>query len=164
MLVWQCSHRSLSAFSTQSFFVFQCGVIECVPDSKSRDQLGKQTQMSLREYFEIVHGKEDTVKFQQVNTYHPSPIRYISLSSESNISLHLGQAIQDVPCSVFTFSRSMLAHAPPQARTNFIKSMAAYSLVSYLLQIKDRHNGNIMINKHGHIIHIGELGRTVLLP
>ena len=47
-------------------FLLQCGVIECVPDSKSRDQLGKQTQMSLLEYFEIVHGKEDSVKFQLV--------------------------------------------------------------------------------------------------
>ena len=46
--------------------LLQCGVIECVPDSKSRDQLGKQTQMSLLEYFEIVHGKEDNVKFQLV--------------------------------------------------------------------------------------------------
>ena len=46
-------------------------------------------------------------------------------------------------------SKSFLA-----AQQNFMQSLVGYSLVSYLLGLKDRHNGNIMINTRGHLIQI----------
>jgi len=82
-----------------------CGVIECVPDSKSRHQIGAKLKASLFSYFKKEFGEESSQKFKT-------------------------------------------------ARKNFTKSMAAYSVFAYLLQIKDRHNGNLMIDKNGHMIHI----------
>ena len=41
-----------------------------------------------------------------------------------------------------------------KALRNLVRSLAGYSLVCYFLQIKDRHNGNILINNEGYLIQI----------
>ncbi|EOB15000.1 Phosphatidylinositol 4-kinase beta [Nosema bombycis CQ1] len=40
------------------------------------------------------------------------------------------------------------------ATQNFLKSLVGYSLASYILQIKDRHNGNILLDNEGHVVHV----------
>lgn len=71
--------------------------------------------------------------------------------SRDMIQRNLGLNLYDFFTNNFGNEESSLFR---EARKNFVQSLAAYSVVSYILNIKDRHNGNILINNVGHIIHI----------
>lgn len=53
-----------------------------------------------------------------------------------------------------SFYRNFFSDHFEEAQKNFAESLAAYSILAYFIQIKDRHNGNILIDMKGHIIHI----------
>ena len=57
-------------------------------------------------------------------------------------------------CSFNKFFREHFKEKFIECQKNFAESLAAYSLVSYLIAIKDRHNGNILMDNEGNIIHI----------
>ncbi len=41
-----------------------------------------------------------------------------------------------------------------EAKEKFVSSLVGASLMTFVLQLKDRHNGNILLDIDGHIIHI----------
>lgn len=200
----------------------QCGVIECIPDCTSRDQLGRQTDFGMYDYFTRQYGDESTLAFQQVSS-RAAPRPEMACKVERNFEMDSPEESKFMgvggraccPCTpgcshlslLFPRSGLLIWSLPPglgtraqrtppslgvpgreagkclqgprscspwgpsvstwalstQARYNFIRSMAAYSLLLFLLQIKDRHNGNIMLDKKGHIIHIGQPGPSATL-
>lgn len=56
--------------------------------------------------------------------------------------------------NLLDFYKDMFGNQLVQAQQNFVSSLAASSLLTYVLQVKDRHNGNILIDSDGHIVHI----------
>ena len=56
--------------------------------------------------------------------------------------------------SLYSFFSRYFQPEIKKARNNFCSSLAAYSLICYFLQVKDRHNRNILLHKEGYLIHI----------
>lgn len=81
------------------------GIIEVVPNTRSRNQMGEITDGGLYEIFQQDHGPVGSAQFEA-------------------------------------------------ARENFIISSAGYAVASLLLQPKDRHNGNLLFDNQGRLVHI----------
>ncbi|KAL2650963.1 hypothetical protein R1flu_019091 [Riccia fluitans] len=81
------------------------GIIEVVPNARSRNQMGEMTDGGLYEIFQQDFGPIGSAKFEE-------------------------------------------------ARENFLVSSAGYAVASLLLQPKDRHNGNLLFDKDGRLVHI----------
>ncbi|KAK9176974.1 hypothetical protein WN944_028993 [Citrus x changshan-huyou] len=81
------------------------GIIEVVPNTRSRSQMGETTDGGLYEIFQQDFGPVGSTSFEA-------------------------------------------------ARENFIISSAGYAVASLLLQPKDRHNGNLLFDNIGRLVHI----------
>eukprot|EP00980_Cylindrotheca_fusiformis_P001499 scaffold346_cov116-Cylindrotheca_fusiformis.AAC.13 len=104
------------------------GLVECLKDAKSIDEVKKKTDgfQSLRDFFERAYGPPTSFRGQ-------------------DRSAQAGPTSKEATKGMLTFE---------EAQDNFLRSLVGYSLVCYILQIKDRHNANILLDRQGNIIHI----------
>ncbi len=100
------------------------GIVECLPDVKSINEVKKETDgfTTLRDFFVRAYGPPLQTPFRSDHPQQPStPNSFGAVSFE-------------------------------KARDNFLRSLVGYSVVCYILQIKDRHNANILLDREGHIM------------
>lgn len=92
------------------------------------------------------------------------PYRILVLSDDSGLiepilnTVSLHQVKKHCQLSLLQYFRKEFGTETSEAfltaQKNFVQSCAAYCLISYLIQVKDRHNGNILLKSDGHLIHI----------
>lgn len=122
-------YRILSTGSTT-------GLLELVQNSMSLDGIKKTPGFkNLRAHFERMYGDEENTNND--TDQGDSLLR----QAEFNFIHSLGTIMTYFICCFASHS--------------FLVDMAAaYSIVCYILSIKDRHNGNILLDVEGYIIHI----------
>lgn len=96
------------------------GLVECLPDVKSVNEVKKETDgfTTLLNFFERAFGPpvQPPLRPDQPHHHHRGTVSF------------------------------------EKARDNFLRSLVGYSVVCYILQIKDRHNANILMDREGHIM------------
>ena len=58
------------------------------------------------------------------------------------------------PWTLRTFYEKYYVNNFEEAQKNFVESLAGYSIFNYIFNVKDRHNGNILLDAKGRLVHI----------
>lgn len=114
--------------------------------------LGKQLDMRLKPYSCIATGVNDDgegVGMIEV---------VLNSDTTSGIQLKYGGgamgALKLEPIDSFIRTHNPNGKLYTRAVDNFVRSCAGYCVATFVLGIGDRHNGNIMVTKSGHLFHI----------
>ena len=135
------------------------GLIEAIPDTVSLDALKKKD----KHYTTLVEYTLPTYALVCAHVLRPP----LATPQQPPTAHPLPSSLPSPPfCQGDFFERFFGVEGTPayrKARDNFVRSLAGYSIVCYLLNLKDRHNGNILLDAKGHLIHIDYgfiLGKT----
>ena len=141
-------------YKTSSFKKFLTYRVKCFIAKANDDLIQEMFALQLIKKFEEIFKKIDIfVKSYEV----------IITSEESGLIEFLNNSnsidgiLKNIPkdWNLDKFYRTYFkGEAFKNAQKAFAQSLAGFCLLSYYLDIKDRHNGNIMIDNKGHIMHI----------
>lgn len=118
------------------------GIMETVTDSISVHSIKKEAY-TRRQQQNILQQQQQDQMSAIDNAIQPAPAAPTNKIATYSLLDHFIDTFGDPSSAKFG-----------KARQRFIESLAGYSIISYLLQIKDRHNGNILVDNEGHLIHI----------
>ena len=163
------SNKSLSSFNSQNSKLLEQNIekepnkinMPCifkVGDDLRQDSLALQVIQIFKEIFKQSGLNIYTYPYQTISTISPKYKDlggYIEVVKDTDSRDQIGKTYDTNLYDYYLCSFGQEnSNEFREARKNLIESLAAYAVISYILQIKDRHNGNILIDKQGHLIHI----------
>ena len=94
---------------------------------------------------------------QQPHTQQQQPHKQHTHAQQPHAQQPHAQQQPPPPTSPNTATQNVISQTTisfEKAQDNFLRSLVGNSLICYILQIKDRHNANILLDREGHIMHI----------
>ena len=124
--------------------------------AKANDDLRQEvmTMQLIKRFDEIFKNAQIPLKLRPYEILITSPSSGLIEFLPNTISIDGLKKNLPPKWSLNIFFRNFFSSNFEEAQKNFTESLAAYSLISYILQIRDRHNGNILLDMNGNIIHI----------